>query len=133
MPLAALIVSVVLRSSVFPGAVDSTWMIEWTNEQRASSIDKAQTRANVMARRLRSVEALPQAEAVPADAVTLTEGMKLPYCGPNADFLAAAWLPGEGAVRMKDKSGRLKRVAGMVEERSRTREAESRINSVFDR
>jgi uncharacterized protein YigA (DUF484 family) len=40
---------------------------------------------------------LPQAEAVPADAVTLAEGMKLPYCGPNVDCLAAAWLPGAGA------------------------------------
>ena len=40
---------------------------------------------------------LPQAREVPVDAVTLTEGMKLPYCGPNADFLAAAWLPGAGA------------------------------------
>jgi hypothetical protein len=27
--------------AVAPGAVDSTWMIEWTNEQRASSIDNA--------------------------------------------------------------------------------------------
>ena len=28
-------------NAVAPGAVDSTWQIEWTNEQRASSIDKA--------------------------------------------------------------------------------------------
>jgi len=28
-------------NAVAPGAVDSAWMIEWTNEQRASSIDKA--------------------------------------------------------------------------------------------
>ena len=28
-------------NAVAPGAVDSTWMIEWTNEQRASSIDNA--------------------------------------------------------------------------------------------
>ncbi|MFC7693257.1 SDR family NAD(P)-dependent oxidoreductase [Paeniroseomonas aquatica] len=28
-------------NAVAPGAVDSSWMIEWTNEQRASSIDKA--------------------------------------------------------------------------------------------
>lgn len=28
-------------NAVAPGAVDSAWMIEWTNEQRAGSIDKA--------------------------------------------------------------------------------------------
>jgi 3-oxoacyl-[acyl-carrier protein] reductase len=28
-------------NAVAPGAVDSTWMIEWTNEQRAASIDNA--------------------------------------------------------------------------------------------
>lgn len=28
-------------NGVAPGAVDSSWMIEWTNEQRASSIDEA--------------------------------------------------------------------------------------------
>ena len=28
-------------NAVAPGAVDSSWMIEWTNEQRAHSIDKA--------------------------------------------------------------------------------------------
>jgi 3-oxoacyl-[acyl-carrier protein] reductase len=28
-------------NAVAPGAVDSSWMIEWTNEQRANSIDKA--------------------------------------------------------------------------------------------
>jgi 3-oxoacyl-[acyl-carrier protein] reductase len=28
-------------NAVAPGAVDSSWMIEWTNEQRASSIDNA--------------------------------------------------------------------------------------------
>ena len=28
-------------NAVAPGAVDSTWMIEWTNEQRSGSIDKA--------------------------------------------------------------------------------------------
>jgi 3-oxoacyl-[acyl-carrier protein] reductase len=28
-------------NAVAPGAVDSTWMIEWTNEQRSSSIDNA--------------------------------------------------------------------------------------------
>lgn len=28
-------------NAVAPGAVDSTWMIEWSNDQRASSIDRA--------------------------------------------------------------------------------------------
>ena len=28
-------------NAVAPGAVDSAWMIEWTNEQRSSSVDKA--------------------------------------------------------------------------------------------
>lgn len=28
-------------NAIAPGAVNSTWMIEWTNEQRASSIDQA--------------------------------------------------------------------------------------------
>ncbi len=28
-------------NAVAPGAVDSTWMVEWTNEQRASSIENA--------------------------------------------------------------------------------------------
>jgi len=28
-------------NAIAPGAVDSTWQIEWTNEQRASSIEKA--------------------------------------------------------------------------------------------
>lgn len=28
-------------NAVAPGAVDSPWMIEWTNEQRSSSIEKA--------------------------------------------------------------------------------------------
>ncbi len=40
---------------------------------------------------------LPQAAPVAVDAITLANGLKQPYCGPNADFLAAAWLPDEGA------------------------------------
>jgi 3-oxoacyl-[acyl-carrier protein] reductase len=28
-------------NAIAPGAVDSSWMVQWTNEQRASSIDKA--------------------------------------------------------------------------------------------
>jgi 3-oxoacyl-[acyl-carrier protein] reductase len=28
-------------NAIAPGAVDSAWMVQWTNEQRASSIDKA--------------------------------------------------------------------------------------------
>ncbi|MFT3801687.1 MAG: DUF484 family protein [Burkholderiaceae bacterium] len=38
----------------------------------------------------------PFAAPVDADIVTLAEGMRQPYCGPNAEFMAAAWLPGEG-------------------------------------
>jgi uncharacterized protein YigA (DUF484 family) len=40
---------------------------------------------------------LPQAAEVTPDAVTLATSMKQPYCGPNQQMLAAAWLPGEGA------------------------------------
>ena len=39
----------------------------------------------------------PFAVPVAVDAITLANGMKQPYCGPNNDVLAAAWLPGEGA------------------------------------
>ena len=39
---------------------------------------------------------LPQAQPVEVDVITLANGMKQPYCGANADFLAAAWLAGEG-------------------------------------
>ena len=39
---------------------------------------------------------LPEAEAVEPEVVTLTDGMKQPYCGPNAEFVAATWLPGGG-------------------------------------
>jgi uncharacterized protein YigA (DUF484 family) len=37
--------------------------------------------------------------AAPAevDAITLANSMKQPYCGPNADFQAASWLPQGGA------------------------------------
>lgn len=54
-----------------------------------------------VALRLWSVRAawreLPFAAPVVVDAITLANGMKQPYCGPNNDVLAAAWLPGEGA------------------------------------
>jgi uncharacterized protein len=40
-----------------------------------------------------------QAFAEPVDdgVVRLADGFKQPYCGPNADFKPAAWLPGGGA------------------------------------
>ena len=36
------------------------------------------------------------AAPVSAEAIGLANGLKAPYCGPNSDFAAAAWLPGEG-------------------------------------
>ena len=44
-----------------------------------------------------SYRQLPQSTPVEVDVITLANSMKQPYCGPNADFLAAAWLPGAGA------------------------------------
>ena len=41
---------------------------------------------------------LPCAIAVAVDAITLANSMKQPYCGPNADFHAATWLPEGGAA-----------------------------------
>ncbi len=41
---------------------------------------------------------LPCAIAVAVDAITLANSMKQPYCGPNADFRAATWLPEGGAA-----------------------------------
>jgi uncharacterized protein YigA (DUF484 family) len=40
---------------------------------------------------------LPCAAPVAADAITLANSMKQPYCGANADFQAATWLPEGGA------------------------------------
>lgn len=40
---------------------------------------------------------LPQAADVDPDVVTMVDGMRQPYCGPNAEFKAATWLPGGGA------------------------------------
>ena len=40
--------------------------------------------------------ALPEAAAVPPEVLTLTDGLKQPYCGPNAEFVAATWLDGGG-------------------------------------
>lgn len=39
---------------------------------------------------------LPEAEAVDAELVAQIDGMKQPYCGPNAELAAAAWLEGGG-------------------------------------
>jgi uncharacterized protein YigA (DUF484 family) len=44
--------------------------------------------------------ALSVAAEVPVEVITLANGLKTPYCGPNADFRAATWLPeGGGATR----------------------------------
>ncbi|MFZ4757195.1 MAG: DUF484 family protein [Burkholderiaceae bacterium] len=40
---------------------------------------------------------LPAAIEVGDDTHTLADGMRRPYCGPNAEFSAAVWLPGGGA------------------------------------
>jgi len=43
---------------------------------------------------------IPSAAPVEEDAITLAKSMKHPYCGPNADFQAATWLPeGGGTTR----------------------------------
>jgi uncharacterized protein YigA (DUF484 family) len=39
---------------------------------------------------------LPAGAPVDADAITLADSLRQPYCGPNVDFLAAAWLPEGG-------------------------------------
>lgn len=39
---------------------------------------------------------LPCAAPVAVDAITLANSMKQPYCGANADFQAATWLPEGG-------------------------------------
>lgn len=41
---------------------------------------------------------LPCAAPVEVDAITLANSIKQPYCGPNADFMAAAWLPEGGST-----------------------------------
>lgn len=41
---------------------------------------------------------LPCAAPVEVDVITLANSMKQPYCGPNADFQAATWLPEGGAT-----------------------------------
>jgi uncharacterized protein len=41
--------------------------------------------------------ALPCAQEVEPEVLTLANSIKQPYCGPNADFKAAGWLPGDGA------------------------------------
>lgn len=40
---------------------------------------------------------LPCAAPVEVDAITLANSIKQPYCGPNADFQPASWLPDAGA------------------------------------
>lgn len=37
------------------------------------------------------------ARPVPVDVITLANGMRQPFCGPNSDFQAATWLPDAGA------------------------------------
>ncbi len=37
------------------------------------------------------------AQPVPVDVITLANGMKLPFCGPNSGFQAAGWLDDGGA------------------------------------
>lgn len=41
---------------------------------------------------------LPCAAPVEVDVITLANSMTHPYCGPNADFQAATWLPEGGAT-----------------------------------
>jgi uncharacterized protein YigA (DUF484 family) len=40
---------------------------------------------------------LPCATPVEADVTALADSMRTPFCGKNADFQPARWLPGEGA------------------------------------
>jgi uncharacterized protein YigA (DUF484 family) len=40
---------------------------------------------------------LPVADEVEPAVRTLADSVRQPYCGPNADFRAATWLPGGGA------------------------------------
>ena len=40
---------------------------------------------------------LPVAAEVEPEIRTLADGLRLPYCGPNAEIRAASWLPGGGA------------------------------------
>lgn len=41
--------------------------------------------------------ALECARPVAVDVITLANGMRQPFCGPNSDFQAATWLPDGGA------------------------------------
>jgi uncharacterized protein len=40
--------------------------------------------------------AMTFAQPVPVEVITLANSMKQPYCGPNAEFQPASWLPDEG-------------------------------------
>jgi uncharacterized protein len=37
------------------------------------------------------------AQPVPIEVITLANSIKQPYCGPNAEFQPASWLPDEGS------------------------------------
>jgi uncharacterized protein len=39
---------------------------------------------------------MPVAQPVEVEVIPLANSMKTPYCGPNSEFLAAAWLPDAG-------------------------------------
>jgi uncharacterized protein len=41
--------------------------------------------------------AMTFAQPVPVEVITLANSIKQPYCGPNAEFQPASWLPDEGA------------------------------------
>ena len=41
--------------------------------------------------------AMPFAEPVPVEVITLANSIQQPYCGPNAEFQPASWLPDGGA------------------------------------
>ncbi len=40
--------------------------------------------------------AMVHAQPVPVEVITLSNSIKQPYCGPNAEFQPASWLPDEG-------------------------------------
>jgi uncharacterized protein len=41
--------------------------------------------------------AMTFAQPVPVEVITLANSIKQPYCGPNAEFQPASWLPDEGS------------------------------------
>jgi uncharacterized protein len=44
-----------------------------------------------------SYRAMTFAQPVPIEVITLANSIKQPYCGPNAEFQPASWLPDEGS------------------------------------